>query len=130
MKPDRPVAADIGAYIAAFPAPVRTRLRAIRSLLASLLPDAQQKISYGMPTFVHGRVRIHFAAFSQHIGLYPGPAVLDAVNDDLAGLRTSKGTVQFDLAQPLPLDLIAKIVQRQIADAPAAGRRQRASAGS
>jgi uncharacterized protein YdhG (YjbR/CyaY superfamily) len=112
--PSTPV--DIDEYIATFPKPVRERLEAVRRAIAEAAPDAQEKISYRIPTFaLHGNL-IHFAAFKNHIGIYPGAAAIKAFEKELAGLRTAKGTVQFQFDDPLPLSLISRIVRFRVAE--------------
>jgi uncharacterized protein YdhG (YjbR/CyaY superfamily) len=112
--PSTPV--DIDEYIATFPKPVRERLESVRRAIAEAAPDAQEKISYRIPTFaLHGNL-IHFAAFKNHIGIYPGTAAIKAFEKELAGLRTAKGTVQVQFDDPLPLSLISRIVRFRVAE--------------
>jgi uncharacterized protein YdhG (YjbR/CyaY superfamily) len=107
-------AANIDEYIAGYPAPVQALLQSVRQTIARAVPDAQQKISYGIPTFArHGNL-VHFAAFDRHIGLYPGSAAIVAFRAELQAYRCSKGTVRLPLDQPLPLALIARIVAYRI----------------
>jgi uncharacterized protein YdhG (YjbR/CyaY superfamily) len=106
-----PVAVDIDAYIAAAPATVRARLTKIRTIIAKAAQGATEAIVYGMPTFrLHGNL-LHFAVFTHHIGLYPGPDAIAAHAADLVGYATSKGTIQFPLDRPLPVTLIAAIAR-------------------
>jgi uncharacterized protein YdhG (YjbR/CyaY superfamily) len=73
-------------------------------------PGATEKISYQMPTFVlHGNL-VHFAAYTSHIGFYPTPSGVAAFQSELIGLKTSKGAIQFPIDQPLPYELIRRIV--------------------
>lgn len=89
----------------------RNKLTQIRELVKSLAPDATEKIAYGIPTFVLNGNLIHYGAFKNHISLFPGGgAVTNHFAAELAGYKTAKGTVQFPLDQPLPLDLIEKII--------------------
>jgi uncharacterized protein YdhG (YjbR/CyaY superfamily) len=111
-----PVPANIDEYIAGFPADVQQRLQSIRQAVRNAAPDAEEEISYRMPTFALRGNLIHFAAFKRHIGLYPGAAAIAALREDLAGYRTSKGAVQLPLDRPLPLGLVEKIVQFRIED--------------
>ena len=77
-------------------------------------PAAQEAIRYGIPTFVlHGNL-VHFGAFRTHIGFYPTPSAIAAFKDELAAYATAKGSVRFPLHQPLPLDLITRIVQFRV----------------
>lgn len=98
-------------YIGLQPPPVQVKLQAIRGLLRSLAPAATEKISYGIPTFALGKNVFHFAAFKSHIGLYPGSAAIVAFAADLAGYKTSKGTIQIPLDQDVPFDLIGELLK-------------------
>ncbi|HQR10257.1 MAG TPA: DUF1801 domain-containing protein [Casimicrobiaceae bacterium] len=116
MKTPLSTPVDIDEYIAAFPKPVRERLEAVRRTVAEVAPGAEQKISYRIPTFaLHGNL-IHFAAFKNHIGIYPGSSAIKAFEKELAGFRTAKGTVQFQFDDPLPLELISRIVRFRVAE--------------
>lgn len=107
-------ASNIDAYIAAFPEDIQQRLEAIRSVIRGLAPEAEEAISYGMPTFkLHGNL-VHFAAFKHHIGFYPTPSGIQSFQEALSGYKGAKGSVQFPYTQPLPLDLIADIVKFRI----------------
>lgn len=100
---------DIDEYIANFPKAVRAKLRELRKTIASAAPQAKEKIAYGIPTFtLHGNL-IHFAAYDNHFGLYPGGAGVAEFQDRLEGYETSKGTIRFPLDKPLPLDLVRDI---------------------
>lgn len=105
---------NIDAYIAGFPPDVQEILQAIRHTIREAAPDAQETISYQMPTFtLHGNL-VHFAAFSKHIGLYPAPTGIEVFKDELAGYKQGKGSVQFPLDQPIPYALISRIVQYRV----------------
>jgi uncharacterized protein YdhG (YjbR/CyaY superfamily) len=106
--------ASIDDYIATFPVDVQKRLQSIRRAIRKAAPEAEEKISYRIPAFTLGGNLIYFAAFGNHIGVYPGAAAIVAMKADLQGYRTAKGTVQFPLDQPLPLPLIEKLVQFKI----------------
>ncbi|MBI3174387.1 MAG: DUF1801 domain-containing protein [Chloroflexi bacterium] len=107
---------SVDEYIAAFPADVQERLRQMRAVIREAAPEAQEKISYQMPTFfLHGNL-VHFAAFKTHIGFYPAPRGIEAFKDELAAYEGAKGSVRFPLDQPLPLDLVRRIVQFRVAD--------------
>lgn len=99
-------------YLADFDGEHRRLLEELRALIESLVPEAEQALAWGMPTYrLHGNL-VHFAAGKHHIGLYPGPAGVAHVADelDVQGLRHSKGAIQFALGSPLPRDLITRIV--------------------
>jgi uncharacterized protein YdhG (YjbR/CyaY superfamily) len=102
----------IDEYIAGFPQPVREILEQIRSTIRAAAPDAQETISYQMPTFtLNGRYLIYFAAYKKHIGLYPAPIGDPAFDADLSAYQAGKGTLRFPLNKPIPFDLISKIVK-------------------
>lgn len=100
----------IDEYIASFPAEIKKILQQLREDLQQMVPDAKQKISYAIPTFTLNGNLIHFAGYKNHIGLYPGSKAIEILAEDLKGYHTSKGTVQFPVDKPLPMDLIKKIV--------------------
>ncbi len=103
------VISTVDAYIAQFPADIQDKLSAVRQTIKQAVPDATEKISYGMPTFYLNKNLVHFAAFKNHIGFYPAPQGIEAFADELSVYKSSKGAVQFPLNKPLPLDLIARI---------------------
>jgi uncharacterized protein YdhG (YjbR/CyaY superfamily) len=104
-KPD-----TIDGYIAAFPEATQVILKQIRQVIAEEAPEAQECISYGIPTFkLANKAVVHFAAFKNHIGLYATPSGHKAFEPELSGYKQGKGSVQFPIDQPLPLDLIAQI---------------------
>jgi uncharacterized protein YdhG (YjbR/CyaY superfamily) len=102
---------SIDAYIAGFPEDIQALLEAVRATIKAAAPDATERISYQMPTFaLHGNL-VHFAALKNHIGFYPTSSGIAAFKDELAGYESSKGSVKVPIGQPLPLELISKIVQ-------------------
>lgn len=104
-------AGSIDAYIAGFPAATQEALQAMRALIREAAPEATETISYAMPTFdLNGRHLVHFAGFARHVGFYPVPTGIEAFKAELAAFKTGKGSVQFPLDQPLPVDLIRRIV--------------------
>ena len=98
-------------YIAEQPESIRDLLQQVRMRLRETLPEAEERLSWRMPTFWHKHNIIHFAAFKKHLGLYPGPVAIEHFADQLVGYRTSKGAIQFRYDQPIPLDLIADIAR-------------------
>ena len=110
-------ATDIDDYIRAFPPDVQARLSRVRATIRSKAPDAVEKISYGLPTFHLNGNLIHFGAFAHHIGIYPTPSGIAEFQTELAAYKNSKGAVQFPHDQPLPLELIASIVEFRVARA-------------
>jgi uncharacterized protein YdhG (YjbR/CyaY superfamily) len=96
-------------YIANYPAPVQEILNTLRHKVRQAAPDATERISYGIPTYWLGRNIVHFGAYPNHIGVYPGPDAIRHFADELQGYETSKGTIKFLLTDPVPYDLVAKI---------------------
>ena len=99
----------IVAYIAEFPPEVQARLETVRQTIRGVMPAADERISYRIPTFWQGRNLIHFAAFRRHIGVYPGAAALAAFQEELAPWTHARGSIQFPFKEPLPLALIQRI---------------------
>jgi uncharacterized protein YdhG (YjbR/CyaY superfamily) len=99
----------IDEYIACFPDATREILKQVRTAILEMVPGAEEAITYGIPTFkLYGNL-VHFAAYKNHIGFYPGAAGIATFREALASYKLSKGTVQFPIDQPVPLDLIRMI---------------------
>ena len=98
-------------YILAQDEGIRDQLQSVRAVLKSTLPDAEEKISWSMPTYRKEYNIIHFAAQKKHIGLYPGPEAVEhfAEKLDTAGCSYSKGSIRIPYSDELPLSLIAEI---------------------
>jgi len=114
MKAGRTTPETIDEYIAAFSPEVQAILQQIRHTIRSAAPDAKETISYRIPTFMQNGVMVHFAAFKNHIGLYPpisGDAALEQAVSPHAG---EKGNLRFPLDQPIPFDLIERIVKHKL----------------
>lgn len=104
----------IDEYIANFPQDVQRILQQIRATIHQVAPHIQEKISYQIPAFaLHGNL-IYFAAFKNHISIYPAPRSAEAFQNKLAAYKGGKGTIQFPLNEPIPFDLIREIVQFRI----------------
>ncbi len=88
---------------------VRAYLNEVRRIIRSAIPEAQEKISWSMPTYRKGRDIIHFAAAKKHLGLYPGGEATAVFAGELADYDVSRGTIRLPYTKPLPKDLIAKI---------------------
>lgn len=116
MMEDKLKPKNIDEYIATFPEDVQVMLAELRATIQAAAPAAEEKISYQMPTFALNGNLVHFAAFKNHIGLYPAPTGMEAFQEELSVYKTGKGSVQFPIDQPLPLDLIRKIVQYRVAE--------------
>ncbi|BCG57397.1 iron chaperone [Paenibacillus sp. URB8-2] len=106
---------SIDEYISTCTPEVQDILQTLRKVIQESAPDAKEKISYQMPTFdLHGNL-VHFAAFKKHIGFYPAPSGIEAFKEELKEYHKSKGTLQFPIDQPLPYDLISRIVKYRVA---------------
>lgn len=104
----------IDEYISGFPSDVQVVLQTLRQTIHQAAPDAVEKISYGMPTFTLKGNLVHFGAFKTHIGFYPTPSGIENFKDELAVYKGAKGSVQFPLDEPLPLDLVRRIVEFRV----------------
>jgi uncharacterized protein YdhG (YjbR/CyaY superfamily) len=120
MDSDKTGFDSIDAYIASFPEETQALLQALRATIQAAAPEAEEKISYQMPTFFLKGNLVHFAAAKHHIGFYPAPSGIAAFKDELSIYKGSKGAVQFPLDQPLPLDLVGRIVRFRVAESLAA----------
>jgi len=101
----------IDEYIQAQEESVQPKLKEIRAVLQTAIPEAEERISWSMPTFWKGSNLIHFAASKKHIGLYPGEEATSVFADELAGFDVSKGTIRLPYDKELPVDLIARIAR-------------------
>ncbi len=106
---------EIDIYIESFPSETQEKLRQIRQIIQNAAPLATERICMRMPTYdLNGKWLVHFAGYEKHIGFYPQPEGIIAFKDRLVGYKTSKGTIQFPLKNPLPLDLIRDIVEYRV----------------
>ena len=103
-------------YILQFPPDVQLKLNALREAILEIVPDATEKIAYGIPTFYVKGNLVHFAAYKHHIGFYPASSGIDAFRAELTQYKLSRGTVQFPLDKPLPMELIQRIVKYRLAE--------------
>jgi len=105
---------SIDDYIKQFTPEVQEKLEALRKVIKESATDATEKISYQMPAFyLHGNL-VYFAAFKHHIGFYPTSSGIEAFKDELSVYKGSKGSVQFPIDNPLPYDLIRRIVKYRV----------------
>src|SRR5512136_745195 len=114
MRTDQPAARNIDEYIAGFPRDVQQILQKIRTTIRRAAPQAEEAIRYQMPTFRLEGNLVHFAAFKNHIGLYPTPSGTARFREDLAPYETGKGSIRFPLDKPIPYDLISRIVKFRV----------------
>ena len=111
MKTSRTAPKNVAGYIAGFPRPVQTILTRVRNIVRKAVPNADEGISYQIPTYkVQGRPVLYFAAFKEHYSIYPSNAALVAAfKDELERYELSKGTIRFPLSEPVPVTLIERI---------------------
>ena len=105
---------NIDEYIGTFPNDVQEILEQVRMTIQEAAPDAKEKISYSMPAFDQNGVVVYFAAFKNHIGLYALPTGHEAFAAELSKYKSGKGSVQFPLKEPMPFELITKIVKFRV----------------
>jgi uncharacterized protein YdhG (YjbR/CyaY superfamily) len=110
-------AGTIDEYIARFPGETQKVLAELRALIKAAAPGATECISYAIPTFdLNGRHLVHFAGYARHVGFYPIPSGMEALKEELKPYKQGKGSAQFPLDQPLPKDLIRRIVEFRVRD--------------
>jgi uncharacterized protein YdhG (YjbR/CyaY superfamily) len=116
MEENKITYATIDEYILQFPLEVREILNSLRRVIKESAPEAQEKISWQMPTYVlHGNL-VHFAAHKNHIGFYPGPSGIETFKNELSEYKNSKGAVQFPIGKPMPYELVSRIVKFRVAE--------------
>jgi uncharacterized protein YdhG (YjbR/CyaY superfamily) len=108
-KPD-----TIDEYISRYPKDVQQILEKMRKTIRQAAPQAEERISYGMPAFYEDGILVWFAAFKEHIGFYPKPSAIAVFKNDLSKFEGSKGTIRFPIDKPLPLALVGRIVKFRI----------------
>jgi uncharacterized protein YdhG (YjbR/CyaY superfamily) len=102
-------------YLASFTGEVHDRLVAMRNIIRNTAPDAVESMAYGMPAYkLHGKPLVYFAGFAHHIGFYATPNGHEAFAKEFAPYKQGKGSVQFPLDQPLPLELVENVVRFRI----------------
>jgi uncharacterized protein YdhG (YjbR/CyaY superfamily) len=119
----RSTATSIDDYIAEFSSATQTLLQKMRALIQTAAPEANETISYAIPTFdLKGRHLVHFAGYEKHIGFYPTSSGVAAFKDELKSFKCAKGSVRLPLGQPLPTDLIRRIVDFRVDQIEKGGR--------
>ena len=114
---NRSTATTIDDYISGFPPETQAVLQEVRGVIHEAAPTATETMSYAIPTFdLNGKHLVHFAGYARHIGLYPGASVVAAFADELVPYKHAKGSVRFPLGEPLPGDLIRRIVESRVAE--------------
>ncbi len=105
-------AIDVDSYIATFSPEIQQALHDVRAAIKETAPEAEEFISYAMPAYrLHKQQLVYFAAFKNHIGFYALPSGNEEFQKELSRYKTGKGSIQFPLNQPMPLDLIKQIVR-------------------
>lgn len=101
---------SVDEYIDSFPSEAQNKLNEIRGIVRELFPQAEERISYQMPAFFLNGNIIYFAGYAKHIGFYPGANGVAAFYDEISKYKYAKGSVQFPLGEPLPVELIRRII--------------------
>jgi len=122
--------ATVDEYIATFPPATKKALNEIRSTIRKAAPKAEEVISYNIPAFRLDGMLVWYAGYKEHIGLYPRPDVIQVFKKELTSYKLSKGTIQFPLDHPLPIDLITRIVKYRVTENQAAAKTKPAAAKS
>ena len=112
MKTTKPE--NVEEYIAGFPKNTQILLEQIRATIVKAAPQAEEVISYQMPAYKHNGILVYFAAYKNHIGFYPTASGIEAFKKELSVYKGAKGSVQFPLDKPMPLNLISKIVKFRV----------------
>lgn len=108
-------AASVDEYIANFPEGTQAILQQIRTLVREAAPNAEESMSYAMPAYkLSGKPLVYFAGYKNHIGLYATPAGYGPFQEELSTYKQGKGSVQFPLAEPMPMDLIRRIIEFRV----------------
>jgi len=115
MSPIKQNISPIDKYISRFPKETKIILENIRRTIKTIIPTAEESISYGIPTFdLNGKHLVHFAAYKKHIGFYPTPSGISAFRKELSEFEFARGSVRFPLDKPIPFGLIKKIVRFRV----------------
>jgi uncharacterized protein YdhG (YjbR/CyaY superfamily) len=114
MRANQTTPKTIEEYISGFPPEIQEILERIRAAIKEAAPEAEEKISYQMPTFTLKGNLVHFAAFKNHIGFYPTPSGTEEFQKELSSYKGGKGSIRFPLNQPIPYNLISKIVKFRV----------------
>lgn len=106
--------ATVDEYIAGFPEDVQRILESVRETVRAAAPEAEERMSWQMPTYHQKENLVHFAAQKKHLGFYPAPEAIIAFADRLAEYKTTKGAVQFPFGKPIPYDLIDEMTRFRV----------------
>lgn len=117
MKSSKVNFSSIDDYIASFPHDVQEGMKELRGTIKAAAPEAEEKISYQMPTFtLNGKYLVYFAGWKTHVAFYGAPKGNPEFNEDLSAYESGQGTLKFPPDKPMPLDLITKIVKFRVAE--------------
>ncbi|MGL6268568.1 MAG: iron chaperone [Chitinophagaceae bacterium] len=108
------IASDVDSYIAGFPQKVQVMMKKLRSCIKKAAPDAEESISYMMPAYKLNGPLVYFGGYEKHIGFYPTGSGIAPFQKEISVYKHSKGAVQFPLDEPLPLDLVERMVKYRV----------------
>jgi uncharacterized protein YdhG (YjbR/CyaY superfamily) len=114
MAMNKKIPKNFDDYVDRFPKEVQQLLKKMRLTIKKAVPKANEKISYGIPTFTLDGNLVWFAAYKSHIGFYPGASAIAAFKKALSAYKGAKGSVQFPVDEPLPLALVSRIVKFRV----------------
>jgi uncharacterized protein YdhG (YjbR/CyaY superfamily) len=114
MKAESTKFKTVDEYISTFPASAKKILQEIRKTIHEAAPQAEDVISYNMPASKFKGVLVYYAAYEKHIGFYPTASGIEVFKKQLGDYKFSKGAIQFPIEQPMPFDLITKIVKFRV----------------
>ena len=114
MPANKPTSKEIDKFISAYPEEVQVVLNKVRATIREAAPGAEETINYGIPTFTLNGNLVHFSGFKSHVGFYPTPSGVEKFKKELSKYEGAKGSVKFPLDQPIPYDLISKIVKFRV----------------
>ena len=116
---------SIDQYIRSFPASTQKLLKELRAIIREAAPAASEKISYQMPAFFQNGNLVYFAAYESHIGLYGGLSAIRASESELVNYKSGKGTIRFPVDQPIPVELVRKIVELRVRENSAKAKKKK-----
>jgi len=103
---------SVDEYISGFPSDKQKIMESVRSVIRKSVPDVEETISYNMPAYkLNGKYLVYFAGYDKHIGFYPLPSGMEEFKSEFSNYKTGKGSIQFPIDEPMPLELIKKIVE-------------------
>jgi uncharacterized protein YdhG (YjbR/CyaY superfamily) len=111
MNPKSDATVTVESYIAQFPEDVQVKLNQLRALIQATAPETKERIAYGMPAYEWNGPVVYFGGFKNHIGFFPTGEVLVGMDAELEKYKRSKGTIQLPLSEPIPVELVEKIVR-------------------